>query len=607
MFQSFDEFGGPDLGRANLPLLRQALASLGLDGFIVPHEDEYQNEYVPAAFDRLAWLTGFTGSAGAAVVLRDKAVLVTDGRYRLQAAEQLAPELFEVRMGIQGAPGPAAGEWLAEQGQALRIGYDARLFSPDGLEAIRARLPERVQLVAIETNPIDQAWGAARPPIPAAPIVPHPLEFAGESSVAKRERLGLALAQAGVDAAVITAPAGLAWLFNIRGGDVARTPLPLGTAILHADGSAALFAAPVKVDDAMRAWLGNGVSVRDEAELESAFGALRGRTVRLDPSSASAWFFERLHAAGAHVTRGPDPTTLPRACKNAVEIEGARRAHRRDGAALSRFLAWLDREAQDGAVDEIQACRRLEAIRVESAELRDLSFDSISGAGPNGAIVHYRVNTRTNRPLAPGSLFLIDSGGQYRDGTTDVTRTVAIGAPTPKMRRAYTLVLKGHIALACVRFPPGTPGRALDTLARAALWAAGLDYDHGTGHGVGSYLGVHEGPQRIAKFGSDAPLEPGMIVSNEPGYYEVGAFGIRIENLQVVCEPAIPEGGERPMLSFETLTLAPLDRRLIDAALLSPEERAWVDAYHGRVLAELTPLADPATAEWLRLACAPLD
>lgn len=606
MFQSFEDLGGPDLGRAHLPLLRAELARLGLDGLLVPHEDEYQNEYVPQAFDRLAWVSGFTGSAGGAIVLTDKAALFTDGRYRLQASDQVAAELYEVRIVTQGGIASAMGEWLREQGKKLRVGYDPKLFSPDALKALREQLPAAITLMSLASNPIDAAWGSQRPPLPAAPITAHPLEFAGETSVTKRERLGRSLAEAGCDGAVITSPASLAWLFNIRGGDVARTPLPLGSAILHTDGRADLFVAPGKVGEALREWLGNTVILRDESTLENSFTELQGKTIRIDPASASAWFFERLETAGVRLSPGTDPALLPRACKNAVEIEGARTAHRRDGVALTRFLHWLANATQDGQVDEITACRRLEAFRAAAPELRDLSFDSISGAGPNGAIVHYRVNARTNRRLELGSLFLIDSGGQYRDGTTDVTRTVAIGQPSQEMRRAYTLVLKGHIALASIRFPPGTPGRALDALARAPLWLAGLDYDHGTGHGVGSYLGVHEGPQRIAKFGTDAPLQPGMIVSNEPGYYKAGAFGIRIENLQVVSEPFVPSGGEREMLAFETLTLAPLDRNLIDAALLSQEERLWVNAYHSRVLEEIVPQMEQTVQDWLRGACAPL-
>ena len=603
MYQSFDDPGGPQIARAHLPLLRAGLAVANLDGVLVPHEDEYQNEYVPAAYDRLSWATGFTGSAGGAVVLQDSAFLITDGRYRLQASAQTPDDLIQVRIVTQGAIPQAMADILREDGRALRIGYDPKLFSPDALALLRAGLGA-ASLIATDPNPIDAAWGELRPPIPLTPVSPQPLEFAGEDSRAKRQRLGAVLSQAGCDSAVLTAPASIAWLFNIRGGDVARTPLPLGAAFLHANGQADLFLAPEKTSDELRLWLGNGVVLRPESEFAGAFAELAKARVRVDPSSASAWHFEALAAAGAHICPGADPCALPRACKNRTELEGSRAAHRRDGAALTRFLHWLHRQAQTGEIDEITACTRLEAFRMEDPLLRDLSFDSISGAGPNGAIIHYRVNTGTNRRLEPGSLFLIDSGGQYVDGTTDVTRTLAIGTPDSAMRRAYTLVLKGHIALAMVRFPPGTSGRALDALARAPLWAAGLDYDHGTGHGVGSYLGVHEGPQRIAKQASDTPLEAGMILSNEPGYYLPGGFGIRIENLQCVTQAHIPPGGERPMHGFEPLTLAPMDRQLIDAGLLSPTERDWLNAYHARVRAEIGPLIPPDARAWLEGACA---
>lgn len=606
MYQSFDDPGGPQIAREHLPLLRAKLAEANLDGVLVPHEDEYQNEYVPAAYDRLAWASGFTGSAGGAVVLPDRAFLITDGRYRLQASAQTPEDLIEVRIVTQGAIPQAMADILREDGRALRVGYDPKLFSPDALALLRAGMGSRAQLIATDPNPIDAAWGKLRPPIPLAPVSPQPLEFTGENSLNKRQRLAASLSQAGCDSAVLTAPASIAWLFNIRGGDVARTPLPLGAAFLHANGQADLFLAPEKTSDALRVWLGNGVVLRPESEFAGAFQELAGRSVRVDSASASAWHFEALQAAGARLSPGPDPCVLPRACKSPAELEGSRAAHRRDGAALTRFLHWLDQDAQTGQVDEIMACTRLEAFRKEDPFLRDLSFDSISGAGPNGAIIHYRVHSGTNRRLEPGSLFLIDSGGQYVDGTTDVTRTIAIGDPDPAMRRAYTLVLKGHIALAKVRFPPGTGGRALDALARAPLWEAGFDYDHGTGHGVGSYLGVHEGPQRIAKQASDAPLEAGMILSNEPGYYLPGGFGIRIENLQCVSPAVIPPGGERPMHSFETLTLAPLDRRLIDASLLNPGERDWLNAYHARVAKEIGPLISPDARAWLEAACAPI-
>lgn len=604
MYQTFEAPGGPDFGRKNLPKLRKALNRLGLDGFLIPHEDEYQNEYVPEALDRLAWATGFTGSAGAAAVLGDKAAVFVDGRYTLQVRAQVDPQIFH----YETFPEPGLHGWIAREAKpGQKIGYDPRLFSPDSLDRIRvAAQSAGAILVPVQRNPIDEAWGAQRPPIPLTPAVPHPEEFTGESAASKRRRLGADLEKAGADAAVITSPASIAWLLNIRGGDVARSPLPLGTAVLHKDGTCDLFIAPEKTSAALRSWLGNEVAVRGEDELEATLAALGGKRVRVDPASTSAWFFETLAAAKAVLQRGTDPVMLPRACKNAVEVEGARRAHARDGAALTRFLHWLATEAQDGKRDEIEACRVLEAFRRESKDLRDLSFDSISGAGPNGALPHYRVNVKTNRKLRRGSLFLIDSGGQYQDGTTDVTRTVAIGRPTPEMKDRFTRVLKGHIALSRVRFPAGTTGSALDALARMSLWDAGLDYDHGTGHGVGSYLGVHEGPHRIAKAANTVALEPGMIVSNEPGYYKEGHYGIRTENLQVVTAPAPIPGGEREMLGFETLTLAPIDRTLIDRKLLTPAERDWLNAYLARVRDVIGPQLEGAAKDWLDAVTAPV-
>lgn len=602
MIQTFETLGGPSVARKNLPLLRKALARLGLDGMIVPHEDEWQNEYVPPAFDRLSWLTGFTGSAGAAVVLMDEAAIFVDGRYTLQVRDQVDEALFAYRDLMEG--GVAA--YLREKGKGKTIGYDPKLHSPDALERLEAAARDGgATLKALDANPIDGAW-TDRPAIPKAEVVPYTNEYAGESAAAKRKRLGEAVAADGADAAVITSPASIAWLFNVRGGDVARTPLPLGEAILKADGRADLFLDPEKVTPTLRAWLGNEVALRAPEELPEALAQLKGQRVRLDPASASAWHFRTLEAAGAQTKRGQDPVVLPRATKNAVEIEGARKAHARDGAALSRFLHWLATEGQSGKVDEITACRMLEDFRAETGALKDLSFDSISGAGPNGAIVHYRASVKTNRRLKRGSLFLIDSGGQYLDGTTDVTRTIAIGRPTPEMRDRFTRVLKGHIALARVRFPKGTTGHQLDALARVALWEAGLDYDHGTGHGVGAYLGVHEGPHRIAKFVNTQPLEPGMIVSNEPGYYKTGAYGIRVENLQVVTPAADIEGGERPMLGFETLTLAPIDQRLIVKTLLSKDERAWLNGYHARVAQVVGPKLSGEAKAWLMDATAPL-
>jgi Xaa-Pro aminopeptidase len=487
-----------------------------------------------------------------------------------------------------------------------RIGYDPKLLSPEALQRLsQAAHGVGAQLVAVSPNPIDAIW-TDRPPIPQAPVVPHPLRYAGESAAEKRQRLGQTIAADGAEVAVITSPASLAWLFNIRGGDVARTPLPLGTALLHADGRANLFLAPAKVTPALRDWLGNEVTVEPEDGLPAALAGLKGQRVRVDPASASAWYIDQLQSAGATPVAGPDPVIGPRACKNPVELDGTRAAHARDGAALTRYLHWLATEGQSGQVDEITACKTLEQFRRADQGLMDLSFDSISGAGPNGAIVHYRVSAKTNRKLKRGSLFLIDSGGQYLDGTTDVTRTVAIGRPSPEMRQRFTLVLKGHIALSAIRFPKGTTGHQLDVLARAALWQAGLDYDHGTGHGVGVYLGVHEGPHRIAHRVNTVALEPGMIVSNEPGYYKTGAYGIRVENLQVVTPPAPIPGGEREMQGFETLTLAPIDRSLIDRKLLTGAEREWLDAYHARVAAVVGPLLEGEAKAWLDRVCAPI-
>jgi Xaa-Pro aminopeptidase len=603
MRQTFDIKGGPQDGRAHLPLLRRELAAQGLDGLYVPHDDEYQNEYLPEANERLAWATGFTGSFGSAFVFTDKAVLFADGRYTLQAADQTDAALVEV----QGIPEPGAFGWLAKQSlSGKRVGYDPRLLSPNDVAALSAAAAKAgAELVAVAQNPIDAAW-KGRPLQPMAKVVPHSVKYAGAAHTDKLEAVGAQLARDGADAAVLTSPASLAWAFNIRGGDVSCTPLPLGRAILYADGSAELFIDDAKTDGVLRRHLGNAVTLRPLSQLEEGLAALSGRTVSLDPDLASAWFFDRLAAAGAKVLRQRDPVALPRACKNAAEIKGTTAAHVRDGVALTRFLHWLDTEAQSGEVTEIDTVMKLEAFREELGNLNDLSFPSISGAGPNGALPHYRVSTASNRKLARGSLFLIDSGGQYLDGTTDVTRTVPIGPPSQDMIRHYTLVLKGHIALATVRFPPGTTGTHLDILARHALWQAGLDYQHGTGHGVGVYLGVHEGPHRIAKPWNPVVLMPGMIVSNEPGFYKSGEYGIRIENLQYVTPSEPIPGGEIAMHGFECLTFAPLARGLIDVNLLSRDERRYVNDYHKRVWKLLSRKLDGEVRDWLRAACAKL-
>ena len=604
MRQSFKESADPSYGSLHLPRIRAAMAAQGLDGLLVPHEDEHQNEYLPGANDRLAWATGFTGSAGAAVVMADRAAVFVDGRYTIQVRAQVDASLFEIcDLVVGGVPG-----WIEAHTRAGQvIGYDPRLHSPDALGYLKnAAIRSGATLKSLDPNPLDVAWGADRPAQPAAPVRPHALEVAGEESAAKRTRLGEGLVAKGAEAAVLTAPASIAWLFNVRGGDVSRTPLPLAQAILNRDGSARLFLEPAKVTPELPAWLGNGVSLETPADLPGALAALKGKVVLVDPAQSPAFYFDALEAAGARVLRGEDPCALPRACKNPVEIAGSRSAHVRDGVALTRFLHWVATEAQALLPDEIEVASRLEAFREEVEGLADLSFDTIAAAQGNAALPHYHPTEKTNTRTAPGTLLLVDSGGQYPDGTTDVTRTMAIGTPSREMCERFTLVLKGHLALAALRFPAGTTGSAVDAFARAALWSRGLDYDHGTGHGVGVFLGVHEGPHRIAKAPNAVALQPGMIVSNEPGYYKEGAYGIRIENLQYVTSPRTIPGGDRPMLGFEALTLAPIDRTLILPDLLTAEERDQLDAYHARVLAEIGPHLDAPVHAWLEGACAPI-
>lgn len=603
MRQTFDESTDPGFGPRHVPLIRAAMARQGLDGFLVPHEDEHQNEYLPAANDRLAWASGFTGSAGAGVILKDRAAVFVDGRYTLQVREQVDQGVFEIRDLVEGGV-PA---YLETAPRGAVIGYDARLHSPQALNGLKAAAAKAgAALKPVAVNPVDEAWGAERPAQPAAPVVPHPVQYAGEESASKRARVGAALAALGADAAVITAPASIAWLFNIRGGDVIRSPLPLSQAVLRADGTARLFLDPAKVTDELPAWLGNQVSLESPEALDAALAELSGQKVVVDPAQSSAWCFDTLAAAGAEVVRAMDPCTLPRACKNAVEIAGTVEAHKRDGAALTRFLHWLATEGQVNPPDEKEAVAKLEAFREATGVLKDLSFDTIGAANGHGALPHYRPTERSNQRAALGSLLLVDSGGQYLDGTTDVTRTVAIGEPTAEMVTRNTLVLKGHLAIARLRFPAGTTGSAIDAFARAALWSHGLDYDHGTGHGVGVYLGVHEGPQRISKAPNTVALQPGMIVSNEPGYYKDGEYGIRIENLEVVMPAEAVGDGDRPMHRFHALTLAPIDRRLVDKSLLSPEEIAQFDAYHARVVKEIGPRVEPEVRAWLEEVCAPL-
>lgn len=603
MIQNFEVQGGPEYGQRNLPRLRAALKAQGLDGFLVPHEDEYQNEYLPDCNERLMWVSGFTGSAGAAVVMTDMAAMFVDGRYTLQVASQVDNELFTYEKLEAG--GVAA--WLkANTSKGQVIGYDPRLHSPAALETFKKSTAlSGASLKAMDINPIDAAW-EDRPAAPTAKLTVQPLNLAGESHGDKRTRIGKKLKDQNAEAALITSPASIAWLLNIRGGDVMCTPLPLSTVIVKADGQVDLFVNPEKLTDEVRTHLGNDVSIRSEEDIAEGISGLKDQSVIADPSVSSAWYFEVLRDAGANIIKAQDPVALPKACKNSAEIAGTTQAHQRDAVPLIKFLHWLDTDAQSGERDEIDAAGQLEHFRHETGQLKDLSFESISGAGSNGAIVHYRVSKATTKKLAKGSLFLIDSGAQYQDGTTDVTRTVPIGKPDAEMRERFTLVLKGHIALATVRFPVGTTGSNLDVLARHALWQQGLDYDHGTGHGVGVYLGVHEGPQRISKIPNKVTLKPGMIVSNEPGYYKTGGYGIRIENLQYVTEAAAIKGGERKMLGFANLTLAPLHKGLIEVSLLTETERDYINDYHAGVWSKIGGQVEGEVKAWLKEACEPI-
>jgi Xaa-Pro aminopeptidase len=592
--------GVETMGHSGLSAVRAELVRQKLEGFIVPRADEHLGEYVPASAERLAWLTGFTGSAGLAVVLPDRAAVFTDGRYVLQLAAQTDPALWE-RRHITEEPAP---KWLAEHATSgARIGYDPLLISEEGL----ARYTEAgLTMVPVGRNPVDAVW-TDRPPPPAAPAVPHPLDHAGRSAEEKRADIAKALVEAKQDAAVLTDPASIAWLLNIRGGDVPFTPFALGFALVHADGATELFMDLAKLPDATRAWLGNAVSMAGREALATALARLGGKKVRVDPAGSPVWFAQTLRKGGATVVAGPDPCLLPKACKNETEQAGARAAHARDAVAVCRFLHWLATAVPGGSVTEMSAAAKLLVLRRQVPGFREESFPAISGAGEHGAIIHYRVTPESNRPVRANEAYLIDSGAQYPDGTTDITRTVWTGpdAAPAELRERVTRVLKGHIAIATLTFPQGVGGVHLDAFARRALWAAGLDYDHGTGHGVGSYLSVHEGPVGLSRLARPVPIAAGMILSNEPGFYLPDHYGIRLENLLLV-QPAELPGAGKPFLRFETLTLAPFDTTLIEPEMLDADERTWLDAYHARVLAEVGPKLDAEAGKWLAAACKPL-
>ncbi len=578
--------------------LRQILATQKISGFIIPLADEHQGEYVPKFAQRLAWLTGFTGSAGLAIVLTDKAAIFVDGRYTLQAREQVDNNHFEINHSVDNP----ADAWISENLKSGdKLGFDPWLHTSDSLSKLRQACDKTdAKLVALSSNPVDAVWDN-QPPKPITPVEPYDIRFAGQSSAEKRAMISDILKNEGVEASILTAPDSIAWLANIRGGDVPFTPFTLAFGIMHTDGSFDVYTDPRKYSDRVLATLDDNIKVHAQADFLPALEELGSNKfkVGLDLTSAAEIILQTLKNSGATVRRLTDPCQLPKARKNEVELAGMRNAHLRDGVALTRFLAWLDENAENGKITEMSAASQLEMLRRQGDFFQGLSFPTISGSGPNGAIVHYRVTNESNRELDKNSLYLVDSGAQYLDGTTDVTRTVAIGTPNSEMIDRFTRVLKGHIALASATFPAGTSGSQLDILARAALWQAGLDYDHGTGHGVGSYLGVHEGPQRISKLPNRIALEPGMVISNEPGYYKHDEYGIRIENLIVVTKAPISDQSERPQLCFETLTLAPIDLALVDVSMLTELEIKWLNTYYEKVRSALEPLMDNKLKEWL--------
>jgi Xaa-Pro aminopeptidase len=589
MYQSFKTPSSPETGAPRLEALRMALQAAGLDGFLIPRADAHQGENVAPCDERLAWLTGFTGSDGHAAVLPDIAGVFVDGRYTLQVRNQIDMAAFTP----QAIPEDSLSDWLKTHLGKGVVGYDPMLHSYGEITKLEKALAPDITLRQ-SANMVDAIW-EDRPAPPMGKIRPHPLEFAGQTSADKRAELAAKLREAGLTATVLTLPDSIAWLLNIRGSDIAQTPVPLAFALLHNDARVTLITSPAKSSPELAAHLGPDVEIQDD--FAAALKALKGK-VGVDRATAPIWVSQHL----ASPEWFPDPCILPKACKNEAELTGTRKAHLRDAAAMCEFLAWID-QGLEGQT-EIDVVTKLEAIRSQSNALTDISFDTICGSGPNGAIVHYRVDEASNRAIENNTLLLVDSGGQYLDGTTDITRTVIIGTPDAEMIRCFTLVLKGMLAISMLRFPKGTSGQQIDPFARAPLWAAGLDYKHGTGHGVGAYLSVHEGPARISPK-SDVALETGMILSNEPGYYREGAWGIRIENLLIVSPPE-NVGGEDKMHSFETLTWVPIDTRLIDPTRLTEPERDWLNAYHAEVLAKIGPSLPPALQTWLENACTPI-
>src|SRR5437899_674079 len=595
-FQTFEEPEGGVALTARLAAFREELARRKLTGFVIPRADQQQNEYVAPSEERLAWLTGFTGSAGLAVVLIEEAALFVDGRYTIQAAKQVDAKAWAVESLID----PPPESWVSAHLKAGdRLGFDPWLHTFAAAERLSVACAKAgAELVAVDSNPVDAIW-QDRPQPPIAPVAVHGMQHAGVTEAEKLTQIRSEIGKLGVDALVLSDSHAVAWTFNIRGADVAHTPLPLSYALVPRDGRPTIFIDHRKLSNSVRDHLEQTADVAEPDALAPKLTGLAqsGASIALDSATAADALSRLIVAAGGKPVRGNDPVSLLKAVKNSTEIEGTRRAHRRDAVALTRFLAWIDREAQTGALTEIDAVEALETFRRDTGALKDVSFPTIAGAGPNGAIVHYRVTRKSNRRIARGDLLLIDSGAQYEDGTTDVTRTMAVGEPTAEMRDRFTRVLRGHIAIARAVFPDGTTGAQLDTLARQYLWAAGVDFEHGTGHGVGSYLSVHEGPARISKLGI-TPLKRGMILSNEPGYYKTDGFGIRIENLELVVAADVT-GAEKPMNAFETLTFAPIDRRLIEIAMLTAAELDWLNAYHARVREVVHAQLDESDRLWL--------